>query len=132
MVIPVHLESGTRRRRGQPAGAAADQREPERRRGDLLCARCERRITHEDLRIEVAGNHLHTFVNPGGYVHRLGCFAAATGLAETGPTETAFSWFPGYSWQIVACGGCTAHLGWIYRCAGEQFFGLLVSARRTA
>ena len=43
----------------------------------------------------MAGAHEHTFVNPGGFVHHIGCFNAAPGCIYLGPTETAFSWFPG-------------------------------------
>lgn len=94
---------------------------------DLVCATCERRITHDDHRIAVAGAHEHTFVNPGGFVHHLGCFGVATGLSFVGPTETAFSWFPGFTWQLTCCATCRTHLGWIYRCAGDSFHGLLLA-----
>lgn len=99
---------------------------------ELVCATCARRITHDDHRIEVGGAHEHTFVNPGGHVHHLGCFGVATGLAYLGPTETAFSWFPGFTWQLASCGACRTHLGWIFRCAGDSFHGLLLDqlARR--
>ena len=92
----------------------------------LLCAACELRITSRDLRVERGGAHEHTFVNPGGFVHHIACFAAATGCSYRGDPETAFSWFPGWSWQIAECSRCGAHLGWLFRCAGEQFHGLLV------
>ncbi|MBZ0237603.1 MAG: hypothetical protein K8M05_35130 [Deltaproteobacteria bacterium] len=93
---------------------------------ELLCRTCRSRITHEDHRVEVNGAHEHTFVNPGGFVHRIGCFAVATHLGQIGRPETAFSWFPGFSWQIVVCKTCRTHLGWIYRCAGDRFTGLLL------
>jgi hypothetical protein len=93
---------------------------------DLLCKTCRSRITHEDHRIEVNGGHEHTFVNPGGFMHRIGCFAVATHLGELGAPDEAFSWFPGFSWQIVVCKTCRTHLGWIYRCADDRFVGLLL------
>jgi hypothetical protein len=96
-------------------------------RGELLCATCRRRITHDDHRIEVNGGHEHTFVNPGGFVHRLGCFAVASHLSEVGEPETAFAWFPGFSWQITRCQTCRTHLGWVFRCAGDRFTGLLLA-----
>lgn len=98
--------------------------------GELVCAACERRISHADYRIEVAGAHAHTCVNPDGFVHHLGCFAVATGLAYLGPTETGFSWFPGFTWQLAHCATCDRHLGWIYRCAGESFHGLVLDRLR--
>jgi hypothetical protein len=82
------------------------------------------------MRIEVGGAHEHTFVNPHGFVHHVGCFAAASGCSYAGPTETAFSWFPGFSWQIARCGRCHAHLGWIFRASGDSFHGLITTAIR--
>jgi hypothetical protein len=96
----------------------------------LRCAACGHRITEAAYRIQMADAHEHTFVNPHGIVHHIGCFAAAPGCVHLGATETAFSWFPGWSWQIAACARCRAHLGWIFRCAGQQFHGLLLAALR--
>jgi hypothetical protein len=96
----------------------------------LRCAACGHRITDASQRIEMNGAHAHTFVNPGGFVHHIGCFAAAPGCAYDGAIETAFSWFPGWSWQIAICARCRAHLGWIYRLAGQQFHGLIIAALR--
>jgi hypothetical protein len=93
---------------------------------DLLCATCRARITHDDHRIEVGGAHEHTFVNPGGFVHRVGCFGVATHLGEVGVPQTEFAWFPGFSWQIVMCRTCGTHLGWIFRCGADRFHGLLL------
>lgn len=93
---------------------------------DLVCKTCRSRITSEDHRIEVNGAHEHTFVNQGGFVHRIGCFAVATHLSEVGVPQTEFAWFPGFTWQIVACMTCRTHLGWIFRCSGDQFHGLLL------
>jgi len=96
----------------------------------LRCAACDHIISHDDYRIEMGGAHEHTFVNPHGFVHHIGCFALAPGCIHLGTTETAFSWFPGWTWQVAACGNCRAHLGWLYRNAGEQFHGLIVAALR--
>jgi hypothetical protein len=96
----------------------------------LVCAACEHRITARDLRCEQGGAHEHTFVNPGGFVHHIGCFVAASGCVHVGSPETAFSWFPGWSWQIAECGRCRTHLGWLFRCGSEQFHGLLVGKLR--
>lgn len=110
------------RERGTEAGAPAEDA--------LRCAACGHRITERAYRTEVAGAHEHTFVNPGGFVFVIGCYAAAPGCGHVGATSSAFSWFPGFTWQVAVCGGCRAHLGWVFRCAGEQFHGLIVSALR--
>ena len=98
----------------------------------LVCVACGHRISDDDHRIEMAGAHEHTFVNPAGVVHHIGCFNAAPGCVHLGPTESAFSWFPGWTWQVAVCARCRAHLGWIYRNSGEQFHGLIVAAIRRA
>ena len=92
----------------------------------LRCTVCEHRITERAFRIAMSGAHEHTFVNPGGFQYRIGCFAAAPGCVHTGPTEEAFSWFPGWKWQVAACASCRSHVGWIYRLAGQQFHGLIL------
>ena len=96
----------------------------------LRCAVCGHRISEIAYRMQVAEAHEHTFVNPHGIVHHIGCFTAAPGAVHVGPMETAFSWFPGWTWQIAVCGRCRAHVGWIFRCAGQQFHGLILDALR--
>jgi hypothetical protein len=96
----------------------------------LRCAICDHRITDRAHRSERNGAHEHTFVNPGGFLFRIGCFVAAAGCKHVGDTSTAFSWFPGWTWQIAICGGCRAHVGWIFRSGGEQFHGLILAALR--
>lgn len=91
----------------------------------LVCRACRAVITDERHAIEQGGAHEHVFVNPGGFDHRVRCFGYADGLSERGVPETYFTWFPGYSWQLVHCARCQAHLGWIYRCAGDVFWGLI-------
>jgi hypothetical protein len=96
----------------------------------LVCVACGHRITDEAYRIEHGGSHGHTFVNAAGYVHAIGCFALAPGVVYAGEPDTYFSWFPGWSWQIAECGLCRSHVGWIYRCAGDQFHGLVLDRLR--
>ncbi|MCA9679954.1 MAG: hypothetical protein H6709_03745 [Kofleriaceae bacterium] len=92
---------------------------------DLCCSVCGRRITGAQHAIEHGGAHAHTFANPGGFVHHVRCFGYAGGVAEQGDPETYFSWFPGYAWQVLACGGCGVHIGWSFRCADDVFYGLI-------
>lgn len=96
----------------------------------LRCAVCDHRITERAYRREMAGAHDHTFVNPAGYTFHIGCFVAAPGCAHLGAPSEAFSWFPGWSWQIAVCSRCRTHVGWIFRLGGEQFHGLILAALR--
>jgi hypothetical protein len=116
---------------GRRGGSTQPRRVGERTADDgdqpLLCSFCGHRITDAAYRIEHAGGHEHTFVNPGGHVHALGCFALAPGVVHVGDPDPTFSWFPGWTWQIAECAACREHIGWIYRCAGEQFHGLVLA-----
>jgi hypothetical protein len=96
----------------------------------LRCIVCDHRISARSLRCDRDGAHEHLFTNPGGFQYRIGCFVAAPGCSYVGPTEQAFSWFPGWSWQIAQCSACHAHVGWIYRLAGGQFHGLILDMLR--
>jgi len=95
--------------------------------GALVCAACRRRITTAEARIEIAGAHVHECVNPHGWRWRIGCFAVAEGLVVISEPETAWSWFPGYTWEIENCGGCGALLGWLYRNGDSSFHGLILA-----
>jgi hypothetical protein len=93
----------------------------------LRCAVCGHRITERAYRSEMAGAHEHVFVNPAGFTFRIGCFVAAPGCKYAGETSEAFSWFPGWSWQIAICGSCRTHVGWIFRLGGDQLHGLILT-----
>lgn len=90
----------------------------------LVCSVCGAAITDERHRVERGGGHEHTFANPHGFVHHVRCFGFAESVAEIGAPETAFSWFPGYAWQILDCARCRVHIGWRFR-GGEDFYGLI-------
>ena len=90
----------------------------------LVCEVCRSLITTTAARLELFGGHVHTRINPAGYVFRLGLFADAPGVKSVTEPSHEFSWFPGYAWQIVVCRGCLEHLGWEF--GGEKrFFALL-------
>lgn len=95
----------------------------------LRCASCEHPITSVAERIEAGGKHLHTRINPGGWVHRFGCFRAAPGARSSGPPTPASSWFPDHVWTLALCASCEAHLGWRFSGASE-FWGLVLDALR--
>jgi hypothetical protein len=91
----------------------------------IACARCHHAVTSASARIEVAGAHEHTFDNPAGIRFTIGCFSRAACAAQ-GPPSTYWTWFPGYSWELEACGRCGAHLGWRFRSSTDLFHGLIL------
>lgn len=119
------LRDRERDRRSSTARRALDE-------AAIVCAVCNHPITTVADRIDVAGAHEHLFVNPAGFQYRIGCYRTAPGCTHVGPPEAAFSWFPGFDWQLAACARCRAHLGWVYRNAGEEFHGLITDRLKIA
>ncbi|WP_419786067.1 cereblon family protein [Pseudodesulfovibrio sp.] len=111
-----------------PEGRAWSEPVEEEERTELVCRACRTSITRPDLAMEVNGSHRHVFFNPHGLVFELGCFASAWNVSVSGPESDEFTWFPGYTWQVVICAGCAAQLGWRYTSARGGFFGLIVAA----
>ncbi|MEM6993114.1 MAG: cereblon family protein [Myxococcota bacterium] len=91
----------------------------------LLCRACGHDVTDPASASTMSGKHRHTFVNPHGHVFEIGIFDAAPGVRATGAPSAFFSWFPGYAWRVVQCGGCGCHLGWAFGDTPD-FFGLIL------
>lgn len=133
MLIPCHFREPRRDDdddRDAPAEDAASEVQSESERepakaSRLVCAACGRLVTSRAEAIEVGDHHEHTFVNPAGFVYKIGCFEEAYCRAE-GPTSSHWSWFPGYHWQVVLCAACGVQLGWIFRSTPHTFYGLIV------
>jgi hypothetical protein len=93
----------------------------------VVCSSCTHTLAKVTDRLDVAGRHLHTCVNPAGYVYRIACYRRAAGVIGTGSFSDHHSWFAGYSWQIACCGRCSVHLGWAFSGEGEDFYGLIAN-----
>jgi hypothetical protein len=99
----------------------------------IVCAGCLGVITASRHRMAINGAHEHRFMNPGGYLFHLGCFAEAVGCAVVGPDSNEYPWFPGFAWRIAQCGHCRVQLGWQFRGpASAAFFGLVLDRLRHA
>jgi len=92
----------------------------------LVCVECLHAITTAGARVERGGHHAHTFSNPHGFVFRIGCFANAPGCNAAGHPSTEHTWFAGFAWQVAACRGCGAHMGWLFTAPGARFHGLIL------
>ncbi len=116
---------------GAPAvGAGAvdvDHDENERRRPKriVVCASCGHEVAKVDDRIDVAGRHQHTCVNPAGYVYRIACYRHAAGCIGEGGWSDHYTWFAGTFWQLSCCGRCGIHLGWGFSGDDADFHGLI-------
>lgn len=104
-----------------------DQEEETARDAVIICRQCRNHITDESRRFSIDGKHIHTFANPRGNVYDIACFNSVVGCYRAGHPSDEFTWFKGYSWQVVICTGCMTHLGWYFTSSGEhRFFGLIV------
>ena len=92
----------------------------------LLCAACRSFIAEARSLISVNGAHAHTFINPAGVIHKVGCFASAPGARAVGEASAYWTWFPGFSWQVAVCSGCGEHIGWCFAAADQRFVALLL------
>ncbi len=92
----------------------------------ILCAACDHEITSHRHKTAIDGGFEHSFVNPAGIMYQIGCFEQASGVTELGEESDEFSWFPGYTWQVVVCRECTTHLGWAYWSGDHSFYGLIL------
>jgi hypothetical protein len=92
----------------------------------ILCAQCESEVTNRRHKTSIQGGFEHSCANPAGIVYQIGCFEEASGVGATGEESSDFTWFQGYTWQVVVCRECRTHLGWRYRSSNHVFFGLVL------
>lgn len=61
------------------------------------------------------------YCNSAGYTHETITLTAILPNATilTSGKSAEFSWFPGYVWQTMSCGGCYSHLGWKFSALNE-------------
>ena len=117
----------------QPARPVAPAPADERRTASeqaIVCAACGHEITSERERIRILESHEHRFMNPAGFLFRIGCFARADGCLPVGAPSEEYPWFPGYDWRIALCAGCGEHLGWLFHSGERSFFGLCLDRLR--
>ena len=93
----------------------------------VRCAYCKTVITYQGNAEHIQGQHVHSFINPGGYEFTIGCFRRAW-CKVMGLPMLEWSWFNGYTWQYALCPQCQEHLGWFYRSSPDDsaFYGLIL------
>ena len=121
------LEMGERPAAGQ-SGLESEEKQAgnDARSGALICAVCRQVITAKDYKTVVNGTFEHTFANPAGFIHRIGCFQRAPGCFVDREETAAFTWFAGFAWALSVCASCSIHLGWRFKSENQTFFGLIL------
>ena len=72
-------------------------------------------------------------MNNHGYNHEMLTVKKCWSVMTQGQPESQYSWFPGYTWQIINCPECWSHLGWCFRATRDElkprmFYGLTKTA----
>lgn len=93
----------------------------------VRCAYCKTVITYQGNAEHIQGQHIHSFVNPGGYEFTIACYRRAWCKIMGLPT-LEWSWFRDCTWQYAMCPQCQEHLGWFYHCPANEssFYGLIL------
>ena len=54
--------------------------------------------------------------NPGGTDFKLSAWRGSVegSTIAAGEVDTSASWFEGFGWQVLLCGGCRSHVGWLF------------------
>ncbi|KAK9843691.1 hypothetical protein WJX81_002577 [Elliptochloris bilobata] len=85
-------------------------------RAPLRCVTCSAQIAKQDDVVEVSDEGAGAlFVNNHGSLYDLLTLRVAYGVSLRGEATEEYTWFPGYSWRLAYCRGCSAHLGWLFR-----------------
>ncbi len=95
----------------------------------ILCSVCRTKISERKFLVPIKdGTPYHTFTNPHGFSFNILTVMYAEMVEIVSEEYSEFSWFPGYSWAIIACSACKEHLGWIFRSPDREpgtFYGLI-------
>ena len=96
----------------------------------VYCSRCRQEISNTSFIFSLHGQPTHNaFANPAGHLRVVITFEFVRNYIEDSCLTSDFTWFAGYSWQIIVCQSCKSHLGWKYHTTSEEqpklFYGLL-------
>jgi cereblon len=80
----------------------------------IRCRVCNNEVADPGDVFRAGEDAVQVFVNQAGYAHEVITVLDAWNVVISGRPTTEFSWFPGYAWRHVLCGGCGNHVGWLY------------------
>mmetsp|Transcript_2934 Transcript_2934/g.4228 ORF Transcript_2934/g.4228 Transcript_2934/m.4228 type:complete len:448 (+) Transcript_2934:74-1417(+) len=101
---------------------------------NLSCKGCHALISNTSKVIAMSTDGtVGSFVNQHGVLHQMLTFREVSNFRLQGGPEVEHSYFPGYSWTILCCRNCYAHLGWMFNAVDKSlvpafFYGILRKA----
>lgn len=81
----------------------------------FCCSRCKNQIADCSSLFAMSKHGVQTnYCNPSGFIHETNTVYSIKpdAVYHSGEPSTEFSWFPGYSWEILLCRMCQIHVGW--------------------
>ena len=99
----------------------------------IRCAWCRQELSDTASIFSLWGQSTHSaFANPNGQLKVVITFQQVRNYLADSYVTDDFTWFAGYSWQIIYCNTCKAHIGWKYHSIENRkpamFYGLLEKA----
>ncbi|KFB42716.1 AGAP005299-PA-like protein [Anopheles sinensis] len=90
----------------------------------FICKRCDNEVaSYSDIFAMSKQGVQTSYCNPSGYVHDTLTVhkTKEDSTLTVGAPSAEYSWFPGYSWQIIVCINCRQHLGWKFVATKKNF-----------
>jgi hypothetical protein len=84
------------------------------------CVQCGAVLGSAAHRISVLGRPpRQTYTNPHGIACDIVTLSACQGYHPAAHRSTENTWFDGYAWRPLGCGGCGGFLGWRFEATSE-------------
>ncbi|MFH2010191.1 MAG: cereblon family protein [bacterium] len=103
------------------------------------CVHCKEHLANAADQLEVLGRpSRRSYFNPHGIECEIVTLAACLSYRAADYSSTEHTWFDGYAWRPLGCGGCGEFLGWRFEATPgaaapasaapgpRRFYGLLV------
>ncbi|XP_026740508.1 protein cereblon-like [Trichoplusia ni] len=96
----------------------------------LCCTSCQTEIARREHIFAMSSEGVHSnYTNLGGYMHDILTVRQTSNVQLSGAPSAEYSWFPGYTWTVLLCNTCMAHIGWRFQAEKrslrpQRFFGL--------
>jgi cereblon len=79
----------------------------------FLCAICKTKISEKKYLVSINdGTPYHSFTNPHGFSFNILTVIYCEMIELVSAEYSEHTWFPDYSWAIIACSHCGEHIGW--------------------
>ena len=118
----------------QPILEEAEEDQPSLKKdSSIVCSKCETTISKSSYIFALESDQTtRVFANPAGALFEVVTITTAQNTKTIHSPTSEFTWFPGFSWQICFCTGCSNQLGWFFKALGtheiiDSFYAFILS-----